>query len=140
MVGVRYVDAADPGPPSGRPWVVVVDDEASILDVLQTALQEAGFTVTCVRHPDRVMDEMARCEPSIFLIDITLPSRNGIDLARELRSNGFGGAPMIAISASHIMTRAARHSGLFQVVLDKPLDLDTLLESIAQALGSSPSA
>lgn len=117
----------------------MVDDEPAILDVLQTILEEAGYSVTCVRHPDRVLEETARCTPGLFLIDITLPSRNGIDLARDLRSSGFGGAPMIAISASHIMTRAAKHSGLFQVVLDKPLDLDLLLKSIAQALDTSAS-
>jgi CheY-like chemotaxis protein len=103
--------------------------------MLQSILEDAGFATTGVRHPERVLDEAARCKPGLFLIDIMLEGRSGIDIASALRSNGFGGTPMIAISASHIMTRAATHSGLFQAVLEKPLDLDLLLDRVTQTIG-----
>ena len=120
-----------------RPCIIVVDDEPSVLHVLQDMVEEAGFSAIGVRHADRALDEAARCRPCLFLIDITLAARSGIEVAQELRNNGFGGTPMIAISASHIMTRAATHSELFQAVLEKPVDLDVLLGHISEVLGAA---
>jgi DNA-binding response OmpR family regulator len=104
--------------------VVVVDDEPDVLHILCEVLEEAGLQVLCLDHPKQARSLDDSMSPCLFLIDLMLPEENGIRLAEELRAHAFDSVPMIAMSASSDMVRAAWASGLFQDTLSKPFDLD----------------
>jgi CheY-like chemotaxis protein len=117
--------------------VVVVDDEPDILDLLCSLLEDEGYAVVCLRHPV-LTDDLAEVEPTprLFMLDIMLPSMSGMHLARKLRQDGYGGTPMIAMSASSSVLHAMEQSALFQHVLGKPFDLDAVLHAV-QHLGQT---
>jgi CheY-like chemotaxis protein len=110
--------------------VAVVEDEIVVLRMLCDVLEEGGFFVVALDHPDSIRSLGDGRRPDLFLIDLMLPGENGIDLARRLRARGFTSTPMIAMSASRFMTRCAAESGLFQETLYKPFDLDTLIDAV----------
>lgn len=110
--------------------IVVVDDERDILEVVSDALREEGFSVVCMDNPCYVVRVAERRKPSVFFLDIVLPDINGIALAAQLRDGGFRDTPMIAMSSSPIMLRAARESNLFQATLSKPFDLSGFLDCV----------
>jgi CheY-like chemotaxis protein len=114
---------------------VVVDDEPELLELVCTVLGEEGYAVTCLGHPREVeaLDDEGR-EPGLFVLDIMLPEISGIELARRLREHGHRHTPMIAMSASPEMVRAARESNLFQEALPKPFELDAFLDAIARQM------
>lgn len=111
------------------PRIVVVDDEPDVLELVCEVLEEDGFDVIPVEHPERI-HKYAGVRPALMLIDIMLPGRSGIQLAESLRSDGYGDVPMVAMSASRGMLDAAERSGLFQATLPKPFDLDELLDCV----------
>jgi CheY-like chemotaxis protein len=74
----------------------------------------------------------AAVSPALFLVDVMLPGMSGIELAEQLRAGGFARTPMIAMSASPGMLRAAAESRLFQEILPKPFDLTTLLDCVGR--------
>jgi CheY-like chemotaxis protein len=93
-------------------------------------LESGGFSVLAIEHPAQVDRFGVEPRPSLFLIDMMLPGRTGIELAEQLRVAGFADTPMIAMSASRLMTQNASRSGLFQRTLDKPFDLSVLLDCL----------
>jgi DNA-binding response OmpR family regulator len=110
--------------------VVVIDDERDVLNVVCEVLEEEGLGVLCLDHPKLARSLKDSINPCLFLIDLMLPDDNGIQLAEDLRSHAFHSVPMIAMSASRDMVRAAWTSGLFQDTLSKPFDLDQLVQIV----------
>lgn len=111
-------------------YIVVVDDEPGILDTLCEVLEMEGYLTACVERPHDTGGIASRRRPDLFLIDLMLPGMDGIALARCLRAEGFQETPMIAMSASNEMVRAAKQSGLFQEAIAKPFDIDSILDSV----------
>jgi CheY-like chemotaxis protein len=110
--------------------VVVIEDEAPLLQLLGDILDMGGYQPLCLDHARDAETIVADAHPALFLIDLLLPEMSGIDLAAELRESGFRETPMIAISASVIMLAAARASGLFQDTVAKPFDIDRILDAV----------
>lgn len=66
--------------------ILVVDDEAIVLDVLKVALKKAGFTVYTA---SRMVDGLALARGQKFscaLIDKNLPDGSGLDLIKQIRA------------------------------------------------------
>jgi CheY-like chemotaxis protein len=113
--------------------VVVVDDEPDVLGLICSVLEDEGYSVICLDHPDLIGSlKSPEAPPQLFMLDVMLPSMSGIELAQRLRDDGFGDTPMIAMSASTTMLHRAQQSELFHDSLQKPFDLDTLVEAVRQ--------
>ncbi|HEY8685374.1 MAG TPA: response regulator [Chloroflexota bacterium] len=110
--------------------VVVVDDEPDLRSLICEVLEEEGYSVVSLPHPSLALglEQM----PSLFLIDLMLPGMTGIELAQQLRQGPFGETGMIGLSASSAMLRHANDSHLFQETIQKPFDLEYLLEAVRQ--------
>jgi two-component system phosphate regulon response regulator PhoB len=115
--------------------VVVIDDERDLLELLCHVLGEAGFPVLCLDRPQEPERLLVAGSPSVFLIDIMLPGKSGIEVAQELRADGFPQTPMIAMSASTLMIKVAEDTGLFDETISKPFELDQLLGTVARLAG-----
>lgn len=120
-------------------YLAVVDDDASILELLQDISRGYGFRVVSFSHPDVLIRTSLQLTPALFLIDLILPYLNGLELAAQLRSTVFSQTPMIAMSSSRPMLEQARISGLFDGTLAKPFDLYELLAYVARFGGSTVS-
>jgi two-component system, OmpR family, response regulator VicR len=107
--------------------VVVVDDEPGILSVVCEVLEDDGYNVVCLSHP-RMAEDLDGVSTKLFILDMMMPGLSGIALAEQLRDHGFAKTPMIAMSASSAMLRAAEASRLFQGTLPKPFELTRLLD------------
>jgi DNA-binding response OmpR family regulator len=118
--------------------VVVVEDDEEIRELLRDVLRLNGIVPISVRRPDHVLDTASYEWPDAFLIDIMLPGKSGLEVAQELRANGFGDIPMIGLSASPIMRDVADDSGLFACTLLKPFDFDELMERMRELWEQTP--
>lgn len=115
--------------------IVVVDDEPELRELVSSLLEDEGYRVVAFAHPvpvTRLQDSDER--PELFLIDIMLPEMTGIELARRLVVEGFGDTPKIAMSASRQCVSDARDSALFHAALEKPFEIDDLLDAVEHNL------
>jgi CheY-like chemotaxis protein len=117
--------------------IVVIEDEIGVRELLRDLLEMEGFSVLDTGDPARVEHIDFNLPPRLFLIDVMLPGMSGIELAERLRRSDFPSTPMIAMSASWVMVRAAAESGLFQEALEKPFDVGRLLECIERNVSQS---
>lgn len=119
---------------SVRHCVLIVEDDYPILQMLHDMLTVQGFRPVGVERPDLVLSAATSARPDLFLIDVMLPGTSGIEVAHELREHGFTTTPMIALSASRVMTEAAEKSGVFQATLLKPFEYDQLFREMCRLL------
>jgi two-component system OmpR family response regulator len=75
------------GPLAGR-RVLIVDDEASIVDAVATALRYEGFSVEEAATGRDALAAAARFEPDLVVLDWMLPDVDGIEVGRRLRDRG----------------------------------------------------
>jgi two-component system, OmpR family, alkaline phosphatase synthesis response regulator PhoP len=77
--------------------VLVVDDEESILKVVTYALQQAGYEVHTASDAAGAEMMFEEISPDIIVLDIMLPGKSGLDVARDLRAHSD--TPIIMLSA-----------------------------------------
>jgi two-component system response regulator ResD len=68
--------------------VLVVDDEPMVVDVLRRYLLRDGFAVDVARDGAAALAEVARRSPDLVILDLTLPSMDGLEVCRTLRLAG----------------------------------------------------
>ena len=77
--------------------VLVVDDEESILKVVSYALQQAGYEVHTASDGAGAEMMFEELNPDIVVLDLMLPGKSGLDVARDLRARSD--TPIIMLSA-----------------------------------------
>jgi DNA-binding response OmpR family regulator len=76
---------------------LVVDDEESILKVVDYALTEAGYEVHLARDGEGAEFLFAELKPDLVILDVMLPGKSGLDIAKDLRAGSS--VPIIMLSA-----------------------------------------
>jgi two-component system, OmpR family, alkaline phosphatase synthesis response regulator PhoP len=77
--------------------ILVVDDEESIVKVVDYALSEAGFEVHTARDGQGAEFMIEQVRPDLVILDVMLPGKSGLDIARDLRATS--NIPIIMLSA-----------------------------------------
>lgn len=112
-----------------QPCIVVIEDEPSILELVRDVLRLEDYRVVGVADPKLIFDMLHSLHPDLFLIDVMLPGMSGIELAEALREAGET-APIVAMSASKLMSKVAAQSPAVDETIDKAFDVVALLNSI----------
>ncbi len=82
---------------SGKPRVLVVDDELQILRALRVVLREAGFEVAAAQSAAEGLDLAAVHPPRAAIVDLVLPDGDGVEVTRRLRE--WSEMPILVLSA-----------------------------------------
>lgn len=80
--------------------VLIVDDDAQLLEALRQLLQPWGFQITLLSQPQQFWQTLEQVEPDLLLLDIEMPELNGIDLCQVVRNDlRWGDLPILILSA-----------------------------------------
>jgi len=74
---------------SAQAKILVVDDEASIVDAVATALRYEGFDVRSEANGRDAIAAAVDFDPDLIVLDWMLPDVDGIEVGRRLRARGF---------------------------------------------------
>ncbi len=77
--------------------VLVVDDEESILKVVEYALSDAGYEVHTAQDGQAAEFLFEQVRPDLVILDVMLPGKSGLDIAKDLRT--ASNVPIIMLSA-----------------------------------------
>jgi twitching motility two-component system response regulator PilH len=67
--------------------VMIVDDSAADLRLMQSILEAGGHQVTSYQDATKVEEKVLTEQPSVVLLDIVMPARNGYEVLRGLRKD-----------------------------------------------------
>ena len=118
---------ADP-PPTPAEAILVVDDDADTREMLVEYLQAKGFTVYAARHGVTALRRAAALRPRVILMDLSMPTLDGLETTRRLRADAnLGYCTIIAVTTRAFgADREAAYRAGCDFFIAKPYDLATL--------------
>lgn len=126
--------AAQADSPTGT--VLVVDDEPSIRDLIVAVLQDEGYRAIGAGSGSRALELLPIERPDLIVMDIMMPEMDGREALRRIRTTpNLRHIPVVMMSAAYVPEQIGEEIAAF---LPKPFDLDHLLDTIANVLGSGP--
>jgi hypothetical protein len=132
--------AAEPDPVAAQALlglhILVVDDDASVRDLLSIALSRCGASVATAASVADALSSIRDLKPDVIVSDIAMPQADGYDLIRAIRALALPEGekiPVIALTAfaSAQDQRRALELG-FNQHLAKPVDPLHLIQAIAE--------
>lgn len=106
--------------------ILVVDDEPMIRDLLSQFLTLRGYRVCTAQDGREALDLVSQESPRMIILDMYMPSMNGLEVLRRLRSQQYKGGA-VALTASQDEPSLQEMLELGSVdVMGKPVDLERL--------------
>lgn len=118
----------------GAPTVLVVEDDRDLLSVLQRILGNEGYQVRSAQDGESGLLDALDHAPDLVILDVGLPRKNGVEVARELRQRGFR-APMLMLTArSSVSDKVSGLDAGADDYLPKPFEYPELLARVKALL------
>jgi two-component system response regulator MtrA len=77
--------------------ILVIDDDASLAEMLQIVLRQEGFQTAWCARGDQAMDAFHSEKPDLVLLDLMLPGRGGVAICQDIRAES--GVPIVMLTA-----------------------------------------
>jgi CheY-like chemotaxis protein len=123
--------------PSTSRSILLVEDDALLRDAFRLLLEDVGYRVAEAGTAAEAIETASAEPPSLVLLDLGLPDRPGLDVARALRREaGTRETPIIALTGrvGADERRACLEAGC-TAYLSKPVEPKQLLRRISEVLG-----
>ena len=124
----------------GQKTVLIVDDDADVLDYFSTFYTDNGFAVETAVDGNEALTKVEAAAPDLITLDITMPEKSGVGFYRQMKEDeSRKGIPIIIITGvakefeSFISSR--RQVPPPEGYLNKPVELDELLTLTNRLLG-----
>ncbi len=77
--------------------ILIVEDEDSVLDPLELLLTKEGFSIQTARDGKEALEQFAKTNPDLILLDLMLPEISGTEVCRQIRLKSQ--VPIIMLTA-----------------------------------------
>ena len=112
--------------------VLIVDDSPAQVKLMQGFLEHEGYQPVGLNDPLRVEETIITVRPSVILLDVVMPDRNGFQVCRELKgSSEFQAIPVILVTSKD--SASDKYWGEQQgadAYVTKPFTKDELLRAV----------
>jgi two-component system KDP operon response regulator KdpE len=115
------------------PTILLVDDEASLRQVLRARLIARGYSIHEASSGEEALRTVPVVQPDVIILDVGLPGIDGIEVTRRLRPSVQTPIIILSVHAMESDKIAALDAGADDY-LTKPCDMGELLDRIRAAL------
>ena len=131
-------------PPAGRTYILIVDDDPLIRDMLVAKLESAGYRVTCAEDAAQSVIQAEGMRLSLIISDIEMPGfGTGVDALKKLRASNQVRKNLPVIFVTGMPPQEARKivpkTDPFVRLLHKPVDWRLLQQYIRELTGMDKS-
>ncbi len=121
-------------PPMNRPYILIVDDEPDIRNIISDILGDEGFETAAAESAEQAREMVAEREPDLVLLDIWMPGTDGISLLREWIAQGTTSSVIMISGHGTVETAVeAIRIGAYDF-LEKPLSTAKLMVTVERAI------
>jgi two-component system phosphate regulon response regulator PhoB/two-component system alkaline phosphatase synthesis response regulator PhoP len=129
-----------PNSPERRPQILLVEDDATLLEVMAEALRREGYCFETARNGDEAIDKAYRLNPEVVLLDIDLPGQSGYLVAAKLKV--AKPSPKVLFLTALPRGQSDRVASFLRVdgIMHKPFAVRKLLGTVEALLGMAQAA
>jgi DNA-binding response OmpR family regulator len=113
-----------------RKTILIVEDDAGIIDLLIELLTEEGYAVQVAARGDDALAALLAEPYALALVDLHLPGLGGWEVLKALRAQPID-TPIVVMTSSTLPADELAAMGVTACLL-KPFDLDELLTCVAE--------
>jgi two-component system, OmpR family, alkaline phosphatase synthesis response regulator PhoP len=119
--------------------ILVVDDEAHIVQVLSLKLRNAGYEVITAVDGEEAFELATKQPPDLVITDFQMPYMTGLELCRAMRDQpSTANVPVLMLTArGYALDEADLTIGNIRDVLSKPFSPRSILQQIETILNPS---
>ncbi|MBN2416621.1 sigma-54-dependent Fis family transcriptional regulator [bacterium] len=119
---------------TAKPHILIIDDDASLGEVLTDILEEAGYRVCTTGNGQDALEKFRECAFQSVLLDLLLPGLNGLEILEQLKVIDPL-CPVIMMSGHGTIKSAveATQKGAFDW-MEKPLEKERVLITVRNAV------
>jgi signal transduction histidine kinase/CheY-like chemotaxis protein/purine-cytosine permease-like protein len=118
-----------------RRRLLLIDDDASHLDIVQNLLRPLGFTLFTGHDGASGLAMAAECAPQLAMIDVSMPGLSGWQVAERMRRMpGLERTRIVIVSANAHEYSPGGGDSPHDAFLIKPIDVDLVLECLCAQL------
>src|SRR5918995_2504733 len=135
--GLRRTDRTYARPMA--PKVLLVDDEKSILMMLDVNFRAAGFDVMTATSGASALEIAAAARPDAVVLDLGLPDLDGWEVVKRLRElDGVASTPVVVLSGTDRNDALGRgYASAVEAYVSKPVEPDELVQTVRRVLARS---
>jgi DNA-binding response OmpR family regulator len=116
--------------------ILLVDDDAEIVESLRLALESNGYTVLIARDGNQGLALSERENPDLVILDMMMPKRSGFLVLEKMRRTRETPLRVIMITANE----GSRHKAYAEMLgvddyIRKPFPMDRLIDSVQRLIG-----
>jgi len=120
---------------AAKPHVLLVDDDAEIVESMRYALEGSGFQVSIARDGNQGLALAEKMVPDLLILDMMMPKRSGFLVLEQLRRDGNDRVRVIMITGNE----GSRHQQYAELLgvddyIHKPFPMDRLIDSAKRLL------
>jgi CheY-like chemotaxis protein len=118
-----------------RKVVLVLEDHASVGGLIAGLLRQEGYRAVRAWDPAEALRLARGRAPDLVLLDLNLKYPDGLDVLKQVRGHeATRRAPIVLVVGSDL-TLSDEESRLVDGVVQKPFDIDIMLNAVRKALG-----
>jgi CheY-like chemotaxis protein len=118
--------------------ILIIDDEADVVDLVEYLLQRAGHEVLQARDGKEGLERVRNEKPDLIVLDIMMPEMDGYTMNQHLLANAaVSHIPVIVLTARGGLQDQSALAPNIQFHLEKPFDPQDLKDCIDKILNKS---
>ncbi|HEY6308028.1 MAG TPA: response regulator [Candidatus Angelobacter sp.] len=80
--------------------ILIVDDSPAEVRLMQSLLERAGYSSVAIHDPMRLEQVIDAEKPSLILLDVVMPQRNGFQVCRDLKGHAeYSRIPVLLVTS-----------------------------------------
>jgi two-component system, OmpR family, response regulator RpaA len=117
--------------------ILVVDDDANMVDLLNLTLQEAGYAVVTAADGVTALKKARSLSPDLILLDLVLPEMDGFSVCETLRrERSTAQLPIVMLTGlTSVLNRYAGIGSGANAYLNKPITPDEIITTVKSLIG-----
>jgi DNA-binding response OmpR family regulator len=113
--------------------ILILEDDADILDILSYLLSEEGYETHTLANGENIWEVIKEFAPDLVLTDLMLGDIDGRSICRGIKENPLtSDIPVILISARGDLSRSVGEPGGPDDFISKPFDINYLIKKIGK--------
>lgn len=130
------------GPPSGK-LVLLVDDDESILDLMEHVVKKEGFRTERAVDGLEALRKVEALDPDLIVLDFMLPGMGGFEVVRQLQAMGFGAVPIVIVTGRQMDRQSVdmvRQESNVREFMEKPVRPAAMTATLHRILRTAPAS